>query len=304
MLTRVIVLALIAVLCGSCGFKHEPTGVLPAYPVTVRDALNREVRLDTAPRRIISLDPGMTSALYALGAQKLLVGRSGSETYPKAALSVPVMIQHGELDMKKIEHANADLILAPLSLVPNAAAANHLQLKATAVVYLVGGNSISQVESDIGQLGLLTNTAVAARNLTGKIASGVARVHTALAGQAPARTFVDLGLFFTISPGSLTADLLRQAGGVNVAAEADTSQQVSRSELQTLAPDVWLSQEGDGATLHELRANTHTAHLPAVTAGHVLQLPQSVLTEDGPHIAQALATIARALHPGITIASS
>ena len=68
MLPRVTALALIVLLCSSCGFKPEPTGALPAYPQTVRDALGRQVHIDTAPRRIVSLDPGMTAALYRIGA--------------------------------------------------------------------------------------------------------------------------------------------------------------------------------------------------------------------------------------------
>ena len=91
MLPRVTALALIVLLCSSCGFKSEPTGALPAYPQTVRDALGRQVHIDTAPHRIVSLDPGVTAALYSIGAEKLLVGRSGLETYPKRSLNLPVM---------------------------------------------------------------------------------------------------------------------------------------------------------------------------------------------------------------------
>src|SRR5207248_859587 len=93
--TRLILLAALALLCASCGFKQEPTGVLAAYPQSVRDALGHEVRIDAAPSKIVSLDPGMTAAMYELGAQKLLVGRSGAETYPKQAMHLPVMVKNG-----------------------------------------------------------------------------------------------------------------------------------------------------------------------------------------------------------------
>jgi cobalamin transport system substrate-binding protein len=303
MLPRVIALALIAVLCASCGFKQEPTGPLPAFPTSVHDALGREVRIDTAPHRIVSLDPGMTSALYALGAQKLLVGRNGAETYPKSVRSLPAMVKGDRPDLPKIEKAHADLIIAPLSLVPTAAAANRLEQKAAALVYVVDTSSIAQVQSNIGQLGLMTGTAVAARALQGSVAASVARVRNAVQGKSPARAFVDIGLRYTIDPNGLTADLLRTAGGVNVAASGDASQAASRSDLRALAPDVYISQQGDGATLHDLRADKGTAGLPAVQSGRVVQLPASVLDEDGPRIGQALAAIARALHPGITFAS-
>src|SRR4051812_47060019 len=80
-LTVPLLLAL-ALMGSSCGFKHEPLGDLPAYPQTVRDGLNREIHVDTAPKRIVSLDPGMTSALYAIGAGNLAAGGSGQESYP------------------------------------------------------------------------------------------------------------------------------------------------------------------------------------------------------------------------------
>jgi iron complex transport system substrate-binding protein len=301
MLTRAIALALIAMLCASCGFKPEPTGPLPAFPAQVRDALNREVTIDTAPKRVVSLDPGMTSAMYALGAQKLLVGRSGEETYPKGVKSVPVMLDHGAIDMQRLRKARADLILAPASLVQTAAQAKALESKAGALVYVVGANSIKGVEGDIGQLGLMTDTAIKARALASSIGARVAAVQRAVKGQPPARTFVDIGLRYTIDPAGLTADLLRTAGGDNVAAGSDTSRPISISDLRTLAPDVYLSEEGSGATLQNLRASKGLAHLPAVSSGQVKQLPASVLTEDGPHIGLALAAIAKALHPGITI---
>ena len=34
----------------------------------------------------------MTAALYSIGAEKLLVGRSGLETYPQAVVHLPVML--------------------------------------------------------------------------------------------------------------------------------------------------------------------------------------------------------------------
>jgi iron complex transport system substrate-binding protein len=267
----------------------------------VRDALGRQVHIESAPKRIVSLDPGMTAAMYSLGVQKLLVGRSGAETYPKGVKSVPVMLQKGAIDTHRLRKAQADLILAPASLVGTAAQAKALESKVGALVYVVGADSIDRVETDIGQLGLMTDSAVKARQLAASVRARVAAVQRAVKGQTPARTFVDIGLRYTIDPGGLTADLLRTAGGVNVAADSDPSTPVSKTDLRTLAPDVYLSQEGDGATLQNLKASKGLSSLPAVASGRVIQLPSSVLTEDGPRIAQALATIARALHPGIAI---
>jgi ABC-type Fe3+-hydroxamate transport system substrate-binding protein len=76
---------------------------------------------------------------------------------------------------------------------------------------------------------------------------------------------------------------------------------VTAAELSSLAPDVYISQAQQGATLAELKKHKGTANLPAVTQGRVVQLPGSWLTEDGPRIALALAQIAKALHPDAAI---
>ncbi|HLZ09523.1 MAG TPA: hypothetical protein VKT80_13090, partial [Chloroflexota bacterium] len=44
------------------------TATVAAFPVTVTDDANRKVTFDTPPQRIISLSPGLTESLYALGA--------------------------------------------------------------------------------------------------------------------------------------------------------------------------------------------------------------------------------------------
>ena len=302
MLPRVTALALIVLLCSSCGFKSEPTGALPAYPQTVRDALGRQVRIDTAPQRIVSLDPGMTAALYSIGAEKLLVGRSGLETYPKRSLHLPVMATNGKPDLKQIVHARPDVVLVPQSMVPTAQDIDKLQLKAAAEVYVVGGNSVGQVENDIAAMGLITNRANAASSLANSVAASVKRVQQSVRGEPPTRTYVDVALVpgktYTIDPVSMTGDLVRLANGTNVASEVPPAQPVTFAQLAGLAPDVYLSEHGQGATLSDLRKHKTTRTIPAVENKQVIQLPASVLNEDGPRVALALAQIAKALHPG------
>ena len=299
---RASMLLVLALLAAGCGFKHEPTGLLPAYPQTVRDALGREVVIDQAPKKIVSLDPGMSAAVAELGAKKLLVGRSGKETYPKSIMKVPIMTTtDGTPDVRALKKAQPDVILAPASMLPTLAEVNALQLKVGAVVYVVGGDSVAQVQDAITSLGLILARPDQGRKMAGDIQSQVDAVTHALAGQQPVKTFVDIGFLYTIDPGTMPSDLLRLAGGVNVAADGDSSQALTPAELQQAAPEVWLSVAGSGATLADLKHRQSLASIPAVQNGHVVEIPESVLYEDGPRVGLSLARVARALHPGLTI---
>jgi len=292
----------LALLTASCGFKHEPLGDLAPFPQTVRDALNREIAIDSAPQRIVSLDPGMTAALFSIGAGKLAVGGSGKETYPAQAVKLPDMLTaDGAIDFKAVRRARPDIVLVPADQVPTAEDANKLQLRLIATVYVVNATSVAGVESDIGELGLMTGHADRARVVVSRIRSHVDAIRSALSAQPRVKTFVDVGLRYTIEPGAMPSDLIRLAEGENVAAEADPSQQFTVAELTAAAPEVYLSVTGQGATLAELKRSKRLAGLPAVLQGRVVEIPDATLYEDGPRVAAALAEIARALHPDVTI---
>jgi iron complex transport system substrate-binding protein len=301
---RLLIPSLLALslLTASCGFKHEPLGDLPAYPQTVHDGLNREIVIDKAPKQIVSLDPGMTSALYSIGAGDLAVGGSGAESYPATAVGLPDMLaDDGTIDVKAVQRAEPDIVLAPAGLVPTAADADRLQLRVGALVYVVRAADVDGVQSDIASLGLMTDHADRARVVSTRIQNGVDAVTKAVSSLPRVKTFVDEGLRYTIEPGTMPSDLIRLAQGENVAAEADPDAPLTVAELIAAAPEVYLSVTGQGATLAELQHNKRLATLPAVKQKQVPEIPQSVLDEDGPRVADALAQIARAIHPGITI---
>ena len=292
----------LALLSSSCGFKHEPLGNLPAFPQTVRDGLNREIHIDTAPNRIVSLDPGMTSALYSIGAGNLAVGGSGQETYPAAAVKLPDMLtDSGAIDVKAVRHAIPSIVLVPASLAPTTDDANKLQLKLAAIVYVVRATTVAGVIDDLASLGLMTDHAEQARVAATRIQSTVDAVTKAVSSQPRVKTFVDVGLRYTIEPGAMPSDLIRLAQGENVAAEVNPSGPFTVAELTAAAPDVYLSVAGQGAILADLRRNKKLARLPAVQQKRVVQIPQATLYEDGPRVGEALAEIARALHPDVTI---
>jgi iron complex transport system substrate-binding protein len=302
MLPRLVALIALAAALGGCGFKHEPTGPLPLFPQTAQDAYGREVRIDAAPQRIVSLDPGMTASVFALGAADLVKGRSGKETYPKQALRVPVLLTpQGEPDVKALRRAKPDLILVPATLVASKDDANRLAGRLAANVYVVRAESVAGVREDILQLGLMTGRVERAREVVAKVDAAVQHVTEAVAALPKVPTFVDAGFRFTIKPDALPADLLRLAGGINVAADAGPGAQLTLAELRTAAPQAWISIAGQGLTPQEVKSNPGLKSIPAVQSGAIAEVDRGVLFDDGPQVGRSLAEVAAAIHPDLQL---
>ena len=97
-----------------CGFKPEPIGSLPSFPQGVTDGLGRRVTVHAQPRRVVSLDPGLTETAYAVGAGGAVVAASGREQYPAAALRLPrAGAADGSPNIARLRRLHPDLVLAP-----------------------------------------------------------------------------------------------------------------------------------------------------------------------------------------------
>ena len=65
------------------------SSVISAEGLTVTDQAERTVTFEQVPQRIVSLAPGNTEILYALGLDDHIVGVSTYCDYPEAALEKP-----------------------------------------------------------------------------------------------------------------------------------------------------------------------------------------------------------------------
>jgi iron complex transport system substrate-binding protein len=260
----------------ACGERSEPTGPqADLFPITITSADDRTVELPAPVRRVALLDP----------AEKAML------TDYRADVDVPVS-SNGTLDEQLLREFAPDLV------VTSRATGEQELSRAAAVapVYVIADSSVREVERTLSELGAMLADPTTARRLVTDIERRRAAVVRAVHSLPRTSVFVDLGSFTTAPDRSLTGDLIRLAGGDNVAADVPDGGPFDLTELRRADPGVYVATTDSGTTLESLRADRRTRNISAVRAGRVLFLDPSEL-QPGPHIGRTLELLAQALHP-------
>jgi len=109
---RVGVLALLAlVMVFSCGC-FSSGGRSSGPMLQLNDQLGRAVSVPQNPQKIVSLDPGNTEILYALGLGDKLVGVCDETDFPEEATTKTRLGSIGSIDAKAVIKLSPDLVLA------------------------------------------------------------------------------------------------------------------------------------------------------------------------------------------------
>ena len=245
------------------------------------------------PRRIVSLSPGTTEMLFALGLGRSVVGDTVYCDYPPAAKTI-AKIGDVNTSYEKVLALHPDLIVADRAA--NARAVARLtQLRLP--VLAVSPTSLPGVEDSLRQIAMRTGTqkqaqiVIAGMEHKARLAAGIAahdprpRPHVLIVLQtAP---------LWTAGAGTFMDDLVTRAGGVNVGGAVHGYGVFSKEQVLAHPPDVVL---GGAGTLAAFRADPLLSHLPAVRAGRFSALPSDLTSRPGPRLADGLVLVARALH--------
>jgi ABC-type Fe3+-hydroxamate transport system substrate-binding protein len=272
-----VVLALVALLATGCGQRAEPTGAhVELYPVTVANPSGTApVTLDAAPSAVAALDREGMRILQALGVDATLAADANGN--PRRAV---------------LTRLKPGLVVAGPSNDPLQLRRLHDTVKAP--IYVASGNSIAGVERSILDLGLLTDTAVKARQLVAGIGAAEEKVTPAV-GVTPPTVFVDLGFFTTAGEHSLVGDLLHAVGARNVVGANSDPGLIDPARLAKLDPQIYLASSDSGTTLALLRKDPLLRKVSAVRTGRFAFVPKELL-QPGPQIREALLELAAAIH--------
>lgn len=267
-------------------------------PIIVRDDAGRVVTLAAPPKRIVSASPSTTELAFAVGLGDEVVAVDKFSNYPPEAASRTSIGSYIDPDLETILGADPDLVLVTdvhlAELVP--------ALEKQGIPTLVlSARNIEGVLLNLLVLGRVAGNEAEADQVVADLRTRIAAVETRVAGSDPISVFYELDpSLFTIGPGTFIDDVIRRAGGRNIASAAtDQYPQLSVEDIIAADPVViLLADEAAGVTPQSVAARSGWAKLSAVKSGRVVVIDPDIGSRPGPRVVDALELIAATLHPG------
>lgn len=271
------------------------TAQATSYPLTVTDDLGRSVTLTRAPKRIVSMLPSHTEALFAIGAGAQLVAVDRFSNFPKTETDrLPKVGSAYQPSIEAIVALKPDLVLADESggsrLTEKLAAAGLSVYGGTAQTY-------TEVFQKIAVLGQLTNHEAGATRLITGMRGDMNALATQLQGAAKVSAYFEIDPApYTVGPGSFIGVLMSKAGGSNIIPGG-------LGEFPKISPELVVKANPSvmiGLSLQDARNRPGWNTLQAVTAGRVYKpTPEETdaLSRPGPRLPVALRVLAKLLHP-------
>ncbi len=250
-------------------------------PPWVPDALGRRVALRPRPRRIVSLVPSVTEALFDLGVGPHLVGRTRFCCSPAPDLAaVPVVGGPKSVDPAALLALEPDLVLA--NCEENDRTQVEGLLRRGVRVHVAFPRSLADTAGFLEDLGRLVGRPTAGRRAAARLRGTAARRP---GRRVRAACLVWQNPYITVSGDTLTSDLMAAAGAANLFRRAPTRYpRVTLRELRAAAPELLLLPSEP----YPFRVRDGLALQRALPRTRLLRLPGEWLTWYGTRTAEGL----------------
>jgi iron complex transport system substrate-binding protein len=301
-MVSVAVLLVVTVLA-SAGCGEKKSGGSARFSGNFTDDLGRQVTLDTAPQRIVSVSPACTEILFALGLGDQVVGVTEYCNYPEETQSKPKIGTFTSPNLEVIMAQDPDLVLATAGVQSDMVG----RMEETGLkVYVVNPATFDETVAIIRDIGSLTGREAEAARIADdmqkradEIAAAV-KSKTAAGGTSP-KVFYEIfyeNNVWTAGRDSIISDLIRMAGGSNLG-DADSGDYYEFSVESLIAgnPDVYLVGSGSMANPGDVTTRPGWDMMNAVRNGRVNIVNEDLVYRTGPRLIDGLESIYQAIKP-------
>jgi iron complex transport system substrate-binding protein len=189
---------------------------LSAAAVTVTDDAGHAIALREPARRIVSLAPHATEALFAAGAGAHVVGTVSPVDHPEAARRVERVGDSAMLDLERIVALRPDLLV----VWQQGNSERHLEAlrKLGVPMYYTRPRRLRDIPDTLLRLGRLAATDAAARQAAAEFSSRLEALERRYAQRPPVRIFFQVWErpLLTVNGTQIISDAIRTCGGRNL----------------------------------------------------------------------------------------
>jgi len=285
---------------------------------TLTDALGREVRLDKAPRRVVSTMPGITEHLFALGLGDRVVGVDSYSNWPPEVLE---LISRGQiavvggpwtLDVEKIISLRPDLVLMSKGVGPQMKRdAPMLEENGVKTFFLISDVAKDHYDifHDIMSLGKIFGVEEKAAEVVKGIKQKIDSVTDRLVDVTQRPKVLQLigppswGLF-SAGGDTFVGWLITTAKGENIASKYGGWPRLSYEEVLSSNPEVIIVtvMSMDPREVIKEISQTPLVDTIAWKSGRVYVLTgeaDDLISRPGPRVGEALLMVAQIIHPEV-----
>ncbi|HWO55559.1 ABC transporter substrate-binding protein [Paenibacillus sp. FSL M7-1455] len=273
------------------------------YPLTLQDATGESFTFNEAPKKIVSVSPAETEALFAIGLGNVIVGVSDFDDYPEEAKSKPKMGGIMKPNEEAIIAAQPDIVFTGISMSEEAVKKMRgLGIK----IFKTDPKTVDDVIQNIETYGKITDHQAEAQKVVDQMKAEENKVVEAvksLSGDKKKKVYIEFSPGWTVGKGEFMDELINLAGGINVAADTQGWNEISEEKIIKDNPDVILYAKSvvDDKTKKGLgdiiKGRSGWDQITAVKNGAVIGLDDNLLSRPGPRVTQGLQEVAKAIYP-------
>ncbi|MEM3396030.1 MAG: cobalamin-binding protein [Thermoplasmata archaeon] len=301
------IVTVLAILCvASVGYAVLVTNELiigreKVDVLTVVDDMGRVVKVPQPVTRVVSTAPSNTEILFAVGAGNLIVGVDNYSDYPEQAKNLTKVGDFVGLNVELIYSLKPDVVFAYYGQRVGIERLSELGIP----VVTMRPQTIEDVLNEILLIGTICGKRDKAENYVNQLRQRIDAVVNATKdldeSQRP-KVYYECwnSPYISAGPGSFINDLIRMAGGKNIAANTSKDYPVLTEEFILYAnPEIIITSSMNIDTPEKIMQRQNWQNIDAVKQGKVYSIDDNIISRAGPRIVDGLELVAKLIHPEI-----
>lgn len=264
--------------------------------ISVKDDGGNTVTLAQPAQRIISLAPHATELIFAAGGGERIVGTVGYSDYPAAALQIPRVGSHQQIDVERIIALKPDLLVVWLH--GNSERQLEHVRKLGIPFFFSEPKKLADIPVSVERLGILMGTEQQANKTAAAERKELARLAAQYRNRPTVRMFYQVWgkPLYTLNGGNILSDVMRLCGGENVFARLPVSAPTVTTEAVLLEnPEVMMTGDRQAEKSAGLEIWKSYKNMLAVKNDNLFSVNADLVNRAGPRLIDGAAMMCEKL---------